>query len=161
MLFRSADGHPHDIAQIFADGGERGMAAIFHIRHQSGESRLEQALFDDLIRKRRIMDFVALPAVIGVGAVLFGVRNHLDQLDLLNDLRWFVLQGDVAAVAFRARWTVIFPVIIDFIFTEGRAFMLGVAGLATSFFLPFALFRLRWLGDIRRRRLAGIRRVLL
>jgi len=138
------------------------MAAIFHICHQSGESRLEQALFDDIIRKGRIMDFVALPAVIGVGAVLFGVRNHLDQFDLLNDLRWFFQQGDVAAFAFRAGWTVIFPVIIDFIITEGRAFVLGMTGLATFFvFLPFALFRLRRLGDIRRGWLAGIRRILL
>ena len=75
---------------------------------------------------------------------------------------WFIQQGDVAAFAFRAGWTVIFPVIIDFIITEGRAFVLGMTGLATFFvFLPFALFRLRRLGDIRRGWFAGIRRILL
>ncbi len=56
----------------------------------------------------------------------------------------------------------IFPAIIDLIFTEGGALVLGMAGLATGFvFLPVALFVLRRLGDIRRGWLAGIRRVLL
>ncbi len=79
------------------------MASIFHIRYQSGESRLKQALFDELIRKGGIMDFVARHTVAGVGSVLFGVCDHLDQLSLLNNFRGFIQQGDSAAVAIRAR----------------------------------------------------------
>ena len=108
------------------------------------------------------MDFVACLAVVGIGAMVFVVRNHLDQLGLLDDLRWYIQQADIAAVAFRARWTMIFPTLIDLVVTEGGAFVLGMTGLATLFvFLPFALFLLHRLGDIRRGRLAGIRRVLL
>ena len=103
------------------------------------------------------MNFVAVPAVVGVGAMFFGVRNHFNQFGLLNDLRWYIQQGNVAAVAFRARWTMIFPTFIDLVFPEGGAFMLGMTGLATLLvFLPFALFLLCWLGDIRRGWLAGI-----
>ncbi len=56
----------------------------------------------------------------------------------------------------------IFPGLIDLLFAKEITLVLGMTGLATLFvFLPFALFRPRGLGDIRRGWLAGIRRILL
>ena len=87
------------------------------------------------------MDFVTVLAVVSVGAVLLGVRNHFDQFCLLDELRWLIQQDDSGTVACRAGWTIIFPAFIDLIFTERDAFVLGMTGLATPFvFLPFVLF---------------------
>ncbi len=56
----------------------------------------------------------------------------------------------------------IFPAIIDLISAKGVTLMFGMAGLASPLvFLAVILFLFRWLGDIRRGWLAGIRRVLL
>ena len=137
------------------------MTTIFHIGDPCRESSLEQALFDDGLWKGCVMDFVAVFAGVRPGTVFFGVGHDLNQLGRLNDLRCYSLSGDIAAVAFRARWTMRVPALIDFLVTEGGALMLRMTGLPTGLvFRPFARFFLRRLGHVRRGWFAGRRRIL-
>jgi hypothetical protein len=92
------------------------------------------------------MGLVACPAVVGVSAVLFSRRDHLEQFRLLNDFRGNVQPKDLAAIAPWACQAMVVPALIDVV--ERRTFMFRVTRLTARFIVCRAALLLAWLDDI-------------
>src|SRR5208337_687199 len=157
------DGQTDDVANEFADGGERSVADPFEVGDHGGQPGPHQAAAFDADGQRGLIDLLAARAPPRVTAMLLDHKRHVLDVDLLDHPGHDREHGlQVMPTPWANIEAMVERIAVDQFRREGGAFVLGVTRLPAAAASLLALRR-GWFGrldDVRRRWLGRGRGIL-